>query len=142
MLTQLAALLQKHRTVITWGAILVAGYLLLFAFGITCPIKHLTGVSCAGCGMTRAWCHALTFRFAEAMEYNPAFWIVPPLGLFWLLQKKYRRIGTVGLLLCMAVLLIAYLLRLMDPTDSVVVFAPEEGAIWRAARYLLSLVGG
>ena len=23
--------------------------------GITCPIKYITGISCPGCGMTRAW---------------------------------------------------------------------------------------
>ena len=140
--SRLAAIWKQHRSTLTWGAILVAGYLLLFACGITCPIKHLTGVSCAGCGMSRAWFHALTFRFAEAMEYNPAFWIVPPLGLFCLLQKKYRPIGLIGVIVCMAILLVTYLLRMIDPTDSIVVFAPEEGAIWCAARYLLTLVGG
>ncbi len=141
MLANFTALLNKHKTPITLGAILVAGYLLLFACGITCPIKHLTGISCAGCGMSRAWFHALTFRFAEAMEFNPVFWIVPPLGLFWLLQKKHRRIGTVGLLLCMVILLVTYLLRLIDPTDTVVVFAPENGAVWRAVRALLTFIG-
>lgn len=36
-------------------AAVVLLYLVLEGFGITCPIKFLTGISCAGCGMSRAW---------------------------------------------------------------------------------------
>lgn len=36
-------------------AVVVLLYLILEGFGITCPIKFLTGISCAGCGMSRAW---------------------------------------------------------------------------------------
>ena len=36
-------------------AVVVLLYLVLEGFGITCPIKFLTGISCAGCGMSRAW---------------------------------------------------------------------------------------
>lgn len=35
-------------------AVVVLLYLVLEGFGITCPIKFLTGISCAGCGMSRA----------------------------------------------------------------------------------------
>ena len=36
--------------------------ILLYVTGIGCPIKFWTGVSCPGCGMTRAWLAALSGR--------------------------------------------------------------------------------
>ncbi|MDE7047571.1 MAG: DUF2752 domain-containing protein, partial [Lachnospiraceae bacterium] len=30
-------------------------YGLFTVLGIGCPIKFITGISCMGCGMTRAW---------------------------------------------------------------------------------------
>ena len=30
-------------------------YVLIESLGVTCPIRFLTGISCAGCGMSRAW---------------------------------------------------------------------------------------
>ena len=33
----------------------IALYVALHLIGITCPIKYLTGISCPGCGMSRAY---------------------------------------------------------------------------------------
>lgn len=41
--------------VITSVAAVVVLYVILESFGVTCPIKYITGISCAGCGMSRAW---------------------------------------------------------------------------------------
>ena len=30
-------------------------YLAIESLGVTCPILYLTGIACAGCGMSRAW---------------------------------------------------------------------------------------
>ncbi len=35
-----------------------------------CPIKNVFGVSCFGCGMTRAFICILEFNFLEAIKYN------------------------------------------------------------------------
>lgn len=35
-----------------------------------CPIKKLFGISCFGCGMTRAFISILKFDFKSAIEYN------------------------------------------------------------------------
>ena len=39
--------------IISSAAAVVILYAIMYSLGITCPIKWLTGVSCAGCGMTR-----------------------------------------------------------------------------------------
>lgn len=55
----------------------VALPLVLHVTGIGCPIKFLTGISCPGCGMTRAWLSALTLNFQQALAYHPLYWSVP-----------------------------------------------------------------
>ena len=51
--------------------------------GITCPIKYITGISCPGCGMTRAWLSVLRLDIAAAFGYHYLFWTVPILYLFF-----------------------------------------------------------
>ena len=47
---------KSHRRieVITSVATVVVLYVIIESFGVTCPIKYITGISCAGCGMSRA----------------------------------------------------------------------------------------
>ncbi len=58
-------------------AVVGAAALVLALLGIGCPIKFATGVSCPGCGMTRAWLEALQLHFDRAFAYHPLFWLVP-----------------------------------------------------------------
>lgn len=48
-------LIKEKRGMVSAIAAVVILYIVLECFGITCPIKFITGVSCAGCGMSRAW---------------------------------------------------------------------------------------
>lgn len=59
--------------------------LVLYALGIGCPIKFFSGVSCPGCGLTRAWLEALQLHFDVAFAYHPLFWAVPVAGALVLL---------------------------------------------------------
>ena len=52
-------------------------YMAMESIGITCPIKFITGISCAGCGMSRAWMAFLQLDIAKAFAYHPLFWLVP-----------------------------------------------------------------
>ena len=47
------------------------------ATGFGCPIKRITGISCAGCGMSRALLAAAHLQFSEAFYYHPLFWLCP-----------------------------------------------------------------
>ena len=49
---------------------------------VLCPVRALTGLSCPGCGNTRAVFALLHVRFAESLSYNYAY-PAEFLYLFW-----------------------------------------------------------
>ena len=118
-------------------AAVAALYAALHFLGMGCPIKAFTGVSCAGCGMTRAWMEALSGDFAAAFAYHPLFWTVPLGALVFLVRRRLPRRLFTALLWAAGIAFVAvYAVRLADPTDSVVVFAPETGVFHRILRLL------
>ena len=56
------------------------------SFFIPCIFNKLTGLKCAGCGMTRAMHHLVNGRIEKAIWYN--LMIVP--GVFVLIYSVYR----------------------------------------------------
>ena len=135
---------KKHTLKKTGVAVLciVLLYLVFYIVGIGCPIKFFTGVSCAGCGMTRAWISCSHFEFKEALSFHPLFFMPPLLLLLYLFrpwvqssEKRYTIFRYV-LLTTVSLLFIIYLLRLLDPDNHVVVFEPSSGAVFRFIRFL------
>ncbi len=122
-------------------ALIAALYTALHFLGVGCPIKALTGVSCAGCGMTRAWLAVLGGHWAEAFACHPLFWVVPLAALVFLFRRRMPRRLFQGLVWAAALAFVAvYAVRMADPTDQVVVFAPETGLIVRTLRQLPGLL--
>lgn len=116
-------------------------YVLLESLGITCPIRFLTGISCAGCGMSRAWLSLLRLDLAGALYYHPLFWLPIPAAALLLFRRRLpKRVFTVGLSLCGVLFVLVYFIRLGLPGD-IVVFAPREGLIWRLLSGLSGGVG-
>ncbi len=67
--------------------------LLLFRSGVSvyrCPFKVLTGLSCPGCGNTRAVSALLRLRFGESLSYNYAY-PLEFLYLFWVICSAAKR---------------------------------------------------
>ena len=107
-------------------------YLILYITGIGCPIKFLTGVSCMGCGMTRAYLSLLRLDFAGAFRYHPLFPIPIIAAILFLFRSRIsQKIVKVLLFTTIVLFSIIYLLRILDPSDTVVVFEPTNGAIYR-----------
>lgn len=104
-------------------------YLLIESLGVTCPIRFLTGISCAGCGMSRAWLALLHLDFPLAFHMHPLFWLPVPAAVL-LFYRKHKQVRRVGLAICVGLFGIVYFVRLFS-TDDVVVFAPQEGLLWR-----------
>ena len=73
-----------------WIAI-IAFYSLLFVFGVGCPIKYATGVSCFGCGMTRAVWAAARLHFADAFYYHPLWVVLPVWAVLFIFRKKINK---------------------------------------------------
>ena len=117
--------------------------LLALFFHIPCPIKWFTGISCPGCGMTRSLLALCRFDLGAAIAYHPLiFWVVavaPALVVCYLKDLvKIRK----ALVAVSAVLLIGvYLYRMILLESSVLVFAPENGAIPRLVRWVAGLLG-
>ena len=138
MHTRLMQWVKSHRQGILCACGILGAYLCMFACGITCPIKALTGISCPGCGLTRAWLHALTFDWSGALAYHPLFWLVPiALVLFWL--EKRSRTCKIAFYTIVALAFAVWLVRLLDPADTVAVFAPADGVIGRVVQKIFSL---
>ncbi len=69
---------------------LVAALVLMFFKGPSgggvlpsCVFHEITGLHCAGCGMTRATNELIHGRVASAMDYNPAGVVALPLVVGW-----------------------------------------------------------
>lgn len=113
-------------------------YILLTSVtGVGCPIKWLTGVSCAGCGMTRAIFYALQFQFEKAFYYHPLFWMMPFCIICFLLWEKFplklRKSVIWTFIICFGAV---YLVRLFRDNGSIVSIDVKEGMIARLWRRL------
>lgn len=113
-------------------------YLFYTAAGIGCPVKWLTGISCAGCGMTRAVFCAAQLQFARALRYHPLYPLLPVCAacvIWWeKLPERSRKWLVRMIIACFAGV---YIARLLWSDHSVVCVSPADGALWRMARRLL-----
>lgn len=94
---------------------------LIFISGIGCPFRYFLGMSCAGCGMTRAclsaliplqsqlyepvsWSQDLAYRLQQMWYYHPMVFVVIPLTVYAFFAKKplfgtqKREIGALSVL--------------------------------------------
>lgn len=113
-------------------AAIVLFYVVIEALGVTCPILFLTGVSCAGCGMSRAWLSLLRLDLAAAAAFHPLFWLPVPAAALLLWRRRLpERVFRWGMGVVCVLFFIVYLIRLLSPENEVVVFQPAEGLIGR-----------
>ena len=113
-------------------------YGILYIAGIGCPIKFLTGISCMGCGMTRAYLSLLHLDFAGAFRYHPLFSIPVIATVIFLFRSRIsQKIVKVLLFTTIVLFSIIYLLRILDPSDTVVVFEPANGAVVRGIHMIV-----
>ena len=124
--------LKKYQGAIITVIVVIAIYaVMMFVFGITCPVKHFLGVSCPGCGMTRACLSALRFDFSAAFYYHPLWIVMLPLvaSLLFLWVKRKKKAFFAVIVLFFAALIGVYLYRLFYTESDVVVWELEKGII-------------
>lgn len=129
---------KSHRIeVITSVAAVVMLYVILESFGVTCPIKYITGISCAGCGMSRAWIALLHFNIHEAFMYHPLFFLPPVVVIVMLLKSKINiKIYKIFMFTIAGAFVIVYLYRMFIGDGNVVVFEPQNNIAFRIIRKL------
>ena len=122
---------RKEQVTAILAVVLFYGVLQLV--GITCPIKFITGISCPGCGMTRAWLSLLLRGDLEAaFHYHPLFWILIPGVPLFLCRHRFSEMTrkTVSYMLILLFFAV-YAFRMASPENTIVVFHPEDGLIGR-----------
>ena len=116
----------------------LAVVIIIYAF-MGCPIKFFTGISCPGCGMTRAWLMAFKLDLAAAFSYHPLFLLGPVLILaIYLYEKTNRKLYLVVLILLMILFFMVYFIRLFDPNDQVVTFDVQKSVLIKILRALFN----
>ncbi len=123
--------LKKHLSLILTIVLL---YGLLYVIGIGCPIRFITGISCPGCGMTRAWLSALHLDFKSAFYYHPLFFTVPIIILVILCKNHVnKRVYNIFLIVMIASYVTIYAIRLIQGSD-IVAFRPYDNILFRLIR--------
>lgn len=113
-------------------------YLALNIFHVGCPIKFLTGISCPGCGMTRAILSILQLHYGNAFYYHPLFFMAPFM-LFLFIFEDCLRPGYVKILWIIIILLfiLTYLLRLLLIDNNVVTIDLSKGLFVRLLHRII-----
>lgn len=124
--------IKQAKTVIISIIMVVIAYGIMQYMGITCPIKYITGISCAGCGMTRAWIALLHFDVNTAFIYHPLFFLPPVALIIFLLRKKLnKKLYYTLFAIILIAFIIVYIYRLFNCHDGIVVFEPQNNIIHR-----------
>lgn len=113
-------------------AVIALVYVFFHFVGIGCPIKFVTGISCPGCGMTRAWLSLLRLDFGAALHYHPLFALPPVALFFYLIKSKINiKIYKIIMLTMIIAFITMYLYRLIHTEGDIVVFEPQNNIIFR-----------
>lgn len=121
----------------TISLIIALLYIFYNFIGIGCPIKFLTGISCAGRGMTRALICFLHLDIFGAFYYHPLFFL--PIIYFFLFlfkeqipSKFFNSLLFVGISLFLTI----YIYRIFNPDDIVININIKNGFIYKAFIFL------
>lgn len=119
---------------------IVLVYGLFNLMGITCPIKYVTGISCLGCGMTRAWISVLHLDFKGAFYYHPGF-LLPLAALILIFLKSqyvkninFYKFYKISMFTIIMLFVIIYVVRIAWIEGDIVVFQPENNILSRFMR--------
>lgn len=120
-----------------------AGIVIFLAVsGIHCPIKYLTGLSCPGCGMTRAVFSVLRLDFSSAFYFHALWPLVAVIGVCLVFNYQIpTKWKNPVLWLVSACFIIYYLYRLFRGDGTIVAFEPQKGLIYKVVNYLISVFG-
>ena len=114
--------------------ILSISILLVYLLRIGCPIKFITGISCPGCGMTRAYYSLLHLDFKNAFYYHPLFWTLPIIILLILFKDKINpKAFNFILWFIILLFLVIYVIRLFS-NNSAVIFEPSNSLIFKLIK--------
>ncbi len=113
-------------------------YVLFTLLHIGCPIRFATGISCPGCGMTRAYYSLLHLDFGLALHYHPLFMLVPLMVVLYLfdysINPRLLRILWVFIIISF---LTTYLIRLFILQSNVVTIDISSGIMIKLYQFII-----
>ncbi len=114
-------------------AVIAVSYMILQGLGISCPIKFVTGISCAGCGMTRAWKALLLHGdFRQAFYYHPLFLLpVGFLALYLFKNGINPKVYKFFIFTICILFVIVYIYRIFNGNDTVVSVNIRDGLLYK-----------
>ncbi len=123
----------KHNIIV---AIIVIIPVTAFYLTLGCPIRFFTGISCPGCGMSRALMAFLMLDFQKAFEMHPLIFIMPFVAVIYIFRKFLpKRLRSVLLVLFFISMLTVYLYRMFSGSN-IVYFEPQSGAIFKLFSFI------
>lgn len=123
--------LRQYQDLIIAAAVLAAYAVWSCFLPMKCPILWLTGVSCPGCGITRALLSVCKLDFAAAWSYNPMIFYLIPVAPILLMAyvRKAKKLTEVLLWITAGLMIAVYLYRLLVLHSPVLEADPSEGVI-------------
>ena len=131
--------MKKHTLELFIGLLIVLA--LMFISGIGCHIKTFTGISCAGCGMSRALFALLRFRWKDAFYYHPLIYTMPIyILLFFYWDKLSEKCRNIVIAITIVLFLTVYVIRLFFIPDSIVSIDIKQGKIYKLILLLKTFI--
>ena len=116
---------QNRKTIILFSVIGV------FYLSFGCPFRLLSGISCPGCGMSRALFALLTFDFNQAFNMHPLVFLLPFAVLIFFKRKSIPKKVMTALCVFALILLFAVYCFRMSQGGTVVYADFESGLIYK-----------
>ena len=121
----------KHKIRHNYKLILLFFLIAVFYLSFGCPSRLLFGLSCPGCGMSRAVESLLKLDIASAFQMHPLVFALPVAVVVYFLRKRIPKRTMLALcVLALSSLLIVYIVR-MSQQGNVVYADFESGLIYK-----------
>ncbi len=131
--------MKKYAKLLVPLSMIAVVYLIFHLVGIGCPIKFATGISCPGCGMSRACMWLLSGDLSSAFYFHPLFWVVPLFPVLFILKeagKIPKKVYDVCVWIICILFLAVWIIRMLAGNGDVVVFAPEKNIFSKAFQFI------
>ena len=132
----------KVKKTILPAVISVAVFILMSKLtGYGCPIRRVTGFSCPGCGMTRAYIALLSGDIRGAFYYHPLFLLPIPAAALIIAEKKIPpRAYNISMAVIASLFIAVYIIR-MAKGSPVLSMDIREGSVYKIFDLMFKMIG-